>query len=150
MASNASARRGVGSGGKTAFGNGNGSDGRGTTGNLPRGAYGDRIAASREEWVGCGGGSEAIGLSGTVVRSEIASYGERPSSGPRAIAGVVDVLLTLGVSRRRIGAAAGGESRTESGVAARLSSYVRCGGDRAAVAGRGPPKGLTAGGRSGG
>ncbi len=58
--------------------------------------------------------------SGTVVRSEIASYGERPSSGPRAIAGVVEVLLMLAVSRRRIGAAAGGESRTASGVAARL------------------------------
>jgi hypothetical protein len=33
MASNASARRGVGSGGKRAFGDGNGIDGRGTTGN---------------------------------------------------------------------------------------------------------------------
>ena len=32
------------------------------------------------------------------MRSEVASYGERPSSGPRAIAGVVEVLLMLGVS----------------------------------------------------
>jgi hypothetical protein len=138
MASNASARHGVGSGGKTAFGDGNGSDGRGTTGNLPRGAYGDRILASREDWVGCGGGSGAIGSSGTVVRNEVASYGERPSSGPRAIAGVVEVLLLmLGVSRQRIGAAAGGESSTESGVAARLTSDVRDGGDWVAVTNRG-------------
>ena len=150
MASNASARRGVDSSGKTACGDGNGSDGRGTTGNLPRGTFGDRISASREDWVGCGGGAGAIGSSGTVLRSEIASYGERPLSGPRVIAGVVEVLLMLGVSRRRIGAAAGGESRTESGVAARLSSDVRGGGDRVAVAGRGPRAGLTAGGRSGG
>jgi hypothetical protein len=150
MASNASARRGVGSGGKTAFGDGNGSDGRGTTGILPRGAYGDRISASREDWVGCGGGSGSIGSSGTVVRSEVASYGKRPSTGPRAIAGVVEVLLMLGVSRRHIGAAAGGESSTESGVAVRLTSDVQDGGDLVAVAGRGPPAGLTAGGRSGG
>ena len=100
MASNASARRVVGSGGKTAFGDGNGSDGRGTTGILPRGAYGDRISALSEDCFGCGGGSGAIGSSATVVQSEVASYGERPSSGPWAIAGVVEVLrVLLGVSR---------------------------------------------------
>jgi hypothetical protein len=91
-----------------------------------------------------------MGWRGMVVRSEVASYGERPLSGPRAIAGVVEVLGMLGVSRQRIRGTACGKSRTESGMAARLSSYVRGGGDRVAVAGRGPLAGLTAGGRSGG
>ena len=92
----------------------------------------------------------AINSSGTAVRVEVASFGERPSSGPRAIAVVVEVLLMLGISCRRIGAAAGGESSTDPSVAASLTSDVQEGGDWVAIVGRGPPAGLTTGGRSGG
>jgi hypothetical protein len=152
MASNASARRGVGSGEKTAFGeDGNGSEGRGTNGNLltvgsaRRPNHGVERRLGRLWWrVG------AIDSSGTAVRVEVASFGERPSSGLRAVAVVVEVLLMLGVSLRRIGAAASGESSTDPSVAASLTSDVPDGGDWVAIIGRGPPAGLTAGGRSGG
>jgi hypothetical protein len=146
----ASARRGVGSGGKAAGGDGNGSVGSGTK-DVPFGIQGLRVAASIEGWVGCaGGGSGAIGSSGTAVRVEVASFVERPSSGPRAIAIVVEVLRMLGVSCRRIEAAAGGDSSTVPSVGANVTAVAPEGGDWVANVGRGPPAGLTAGGRSSG
>jgi hypothetical protein len=62
---------------------------------LPLGANRERVAASVRDWVGCGGGSGAIDSSGTAVRFEVALFGERPSSGLRAIAIVVKVLQML-------------------------------------------------------
>ncbi len=104
-----------------------------------------RGAASSEDWGVCGVGAGSIDLSGMAVRVEVASFGERPLSGPRAIAIVVEVLRMQGVSCRRIGAAAGGESSTVSSVGANLTAGTPEGGD-----GRGPSAGLTADGRSGG
>jgi hypothetical protein len=109
-----------------------------------------RGAALREDGFVGGGGSGAIGSSGMAVRVEEVSSGERPSSGPRAIAIVVEVLRMLGISCRCIGAAAGGESSTVAGVGANFTAAVPEGGNWVAIVGRGPPAGLTAGGRSGG
>ena len=106
-----------------------------------------RGAASSEDW-GVGAGS--IDSSGMAVRVEVASFGERPSSGPRAIAIGVEVLRMLGVSCRRIVAGVGGESSTVSSVGAKLTAGAPEGGDWVASDGRGPPVGLTADGRSGG
>jgi hypothetical protein len=127
--SSALARRGVGRGGKTADGDGNGSNGRGTREDLPLGAHVEQVAASIEDWVGCGGGSGAIDSSGTTVRGEVASFGERCSSGPRAITSMVEVLQMLGVSCRRIGEAAGGESRTVPSEYSTFTTAVPEGGD---------------------
>ncbi len=44
------------------------------------------------DWVGCGGASGAIDSSRMAVRFEVALCGKRPSSGPRAIIMVVEVL----------------------------------------------------------
>ncbi len=88
--------------------------------------------------------------SGMAVRVEEVSSGERPWSGPRAIAIVVEVLRMLGIGRRCIGAAAGGESSTVAGVGANCTTALPEGGNWVAMVGRGPPAGLTAGGRSGG
>ena len=109
-----------------------------------------RGAASIDAWVVCGGGLGAIGPSGMAVRVEEVLSGERSSSGPRAIAIVVEVLRMLGISCRRIGAAAGGESSTVASVGANFTAAAPEGGDWVAIVGRGPPAGLTAGGRSGG
>ncbi len=103
-----------------------------------------RGAASREDEFDGGGGSGAIGSSGVAVRVK------EVSSGPRAIAMVVEVLRMLGISCRCIGAAAGGESSTVAGVGANFTAAVPEGGNWVAIVGRGPPAGLTAGGRSGG
>jgi hypothetical protein len=92
----------------------------------------------------------AIGSSGMAIRVEEVSAGERPSSDPRAIAIVVEVLRMLGISCRRIGAAAGGEFSTVASVGANLTAAAPEGGESVAVVGRGPPAGLTAGGRSDG
>jgi hypothetical protein len=51
-----------------------------------------RGVASIDDWVVCGGGLGAIGSSGMAIRVEEVSAGERPSSDPRAIAIVVEVL----------------------------------------------------------
>jgi hypothetical protein len=107
-------------------------------------------AATSEDWGVCGVGAGAIGSTGVASRVEVASCGERPSSGPRAVAGVVEGLRMLGVSRRRIGAAAGGESSTLASVGANLTAGAPECCDWVASDGRGPPAGLTAGGRSGG
>ena len=56
----------------------------------------------------------------------------------------------LGVSCRRIGAVAGGESSIDPRVGANLTAVVPEGGDWMEIIGRGPPAGLAAGGRSGG
>ncbi len=109
-----------------------------------------RGASTIDDWVVCGGGSGAIGSSGMAARVEDVSSGERPSSGPWAIAIVADVLRMLGISCRRIGAAAGGKSSTVASVGANFTAAAPEGGDWVAVVGRGPPAGLTAGRRSGG
>jgi hypothetical protein len=127
MASNASARRVVGSGGKTAFGDGNGSDGRGTTGNLPRGAYGDRILASREDWVGCGGGS--LGDD----RVERDSCAKRGSVVWRAA-----LVRSAGDRRCGQGAANAGRkpSMHRSGGVRRIQNGIRRGGEAVVVRAR--------------
>ena len=112
--------------------------------------HGARGAASIDEGFGGGGGSGAIGSSGMAVRVEEMSSGERPSSGPQAIAIVVEVPRILGRSCRCIGAAAGGECSTVASVGANFTAAVTEGGNWVAIVGRGPPAGLTAGGRSGG
>jgi hypothetical protein len=109
-----------------------------------------RGEASSDDWGVRDFGAGSVDSIGMAVRVEVASCGERPSSGPRAIAIVVEVLRMLGVSCRRIGAAAGGESSTVSSVGANLTARAPDGGDWVASDERGPSAGLTADGRLGG
>ena len=69
----------------------------------------------------------------------MASFGKRSLSGPWAIAIVVEVLRMLGVSWRRIGVAAGGESSTVPSEGATFTAAVPEGGDWVANVGRWPP-----------